>query len=155
MWLSALTSAKRISSSRKMLLNLDTGSGQKTIQPIILDKYKIHQRRNFLSLGAISFCPPLTQILTDTSRNDPHKDTFGVQLNNEECARNVRVTSIDRQHWDLFLRVAVCRACGITKNRVSHSGLLAVITPVRLFDSYAGIGDSDGDDGGEAKRSRW
>ncbi|EGI64345.1 hypothetical protein G5I_07225 [Acromyrmex echinatior] len=38
MWLSALTSAKRISSSRKMLLNLDTGSGQKTIQPVILDE---------------------------------------------------------------------------------------------------------------------
>ncbi|KYN43027.1 hypothetical protein ALC56_02832 [Trachymyrmex septentrionalis] len=74
MWLSALTSAKRISSSRKMLLYLDTGSGQKTIQPVILDEYKIHQRRNFLILGATSLCPPFTQILTDTSRNDTHKD---------------------------------------------------------------------------------
>lgn len=27
----------------------------------------------------------------------PTKDTFGVQLSNEECARNVRVTSIDRR----------------------------------------------------------
>ncbi|TGZ52853.1 Uncharacterized protein DBV15_05183 [Temnothorax longispinosus] len=69
MWLSALTSVKRINSSRRMLLNLDTGCGQKTLRSVIFDECEIYQRRNLLVLGAVALGPPFTQTLTDTSRN--------------------------------------------------------------------------------------
>jgi len=46
-------------------------------------------------------------------------------------------------------------ACGITKIRASHYSGDLTVTPVRPFDSYAGVGGSDGgDDGGDAEGPR-